>query len=200
VTEIVCLRHAESANVLAGASGAMPDSALTAAGRLQAEAAARLVGPVRRVYASSAVRAVDTAAPIAAAAGVDVVAVPALAEFGVGSRDGEIDAALRRETADVLHAWVVEGNLDRRVADGETGHDVLARMRAALSGIAAAHPADRVAVVGHGGSLTFCLSVLCRLGASLWGAYLPHASPVHVHHDGANWRCEDWPGAAGMGG
>jgi alpha-ribazole phosphatase/probable phosphoglycerate mutase len=118
--EIVCLRHTESANVVAAASGAMLDAPLTDAGRVQAREAVGLVGAVRRVYASSAVRALDTAAPIAAASGVDVVAVPALVEFGVGSRDGEVDAALRRETADVLHAWVVQGDLDRRVADGET--------------------------------------------------------------------------------
>jgi broad specificity phosphatase PhoE len=197
VTEIVCLRHAESANVLAGASGAMLDSPLTPAGRAQARAAAEAVGAVRAVYASAAVRAVETAAPIALAHGVDVVALPGLVEFGVGARDGEIDAALRRETADVLHAWVVEGDLDRRVGDGETGHAVLARMRGAFADIAAAHPGERVALVGHSGSLTLCVSVLCGLGASVWGAHLPHASPVHVVRDGTGWRCSDWPGLPG---
>jgi broad specificity phosphatase PhoE len=37
--EIVCLRHGESENVLAGASGAVPEASLTEHGRTQARAA-----------------------------------------------------------------------------------------------------------------------------------------------------------------
>lgn len=188
--ELVCLRHAESANVLAGVSGAVPDAPLTDHGR--AQAAAAQVGPVVRVYASTAVRAYDTGRAL----GDQVVQLPELAEVGIGSREGHADPALRRETADVLRAWVVTGDLDRRVADGETGHEVLARMTDALDRIARRHPDARVAVVGHVGSLTLALSVLCRLGASVWGTPLPHAVAFPVLRDGARWHCPAWPGTA----
>jgi len=54
--EILCLRHAESENVLAGASGVVPLAPLTERGRAQAAALAGEVW-VSRVYASRAVRA-----------------------------------------------------------------------------------------------------------------------------------------------
>jgi alpha-ribazole phosphatase/probable phosphoglycerate mutase len=102
--EIVCLRHAESENVLAGASGAVPHAPLTAHGRRQAAA---LHLAVSRTYASSALRARQTAELI----GPPVTVLAELAEVGISAREGEIDAALRRETADVLRAWVVDGDL-----------------------------------------------------------------------------------------
>jgi alpha-ribazole phosphatase/probable phosphoglycerate mutase len=184
---LTCLRHAESENVVAGASGALPDAPLTVRGEAQARAV--LIG-TGTVYASAAVRARRTA-ELLGGGGHRVVVRPGLAEFGIGAREGVVDAALRRETADVLHAWVVAGDLDRRVADGETGHQVLARMTAVLTEIAAAG-AD-AGLVGHVGSLTLTLSVLCRLGGTVWGAPLPHAVPFAVRWDGDRWECPQWP-------
>ena len=91
----------------------------------------------------------------------------------------------------MLRAWVVDGDLDRRVADGETGHDVLARMTAALTRIAAG--GGRPALVGHVASLTLAISVLCGLGGAVWGAPLPHAAPFPVRWDGSRWHCPRWP-------
>ena len=194
-TEIVCLRHAESENVVTGASGAVPLSPLTDRGRDQARRAAadpRLAG-VRLVYASTALRARQTAELLAGELGAEVVLRPDLVEIGIGDQEGVVDAALRRETADVLAAWVVAGELDRRVADGETGHDVLDRVRRTLAAVAAEHAGRRVALVGHVGSLTLAVSVLCGLGGSVWGAPLPHAVPFLVAGDGERWRCDRWP-------
>jgi broad specificity phosphatase PhoE len=185
--EIVCLRHAESENFLAGASGAVPLAPLTERGRAQAAALADEVR-VSRVYASRAVRARQTAEVLDA----PLTVLPQLAEVGIGRREGQIDAALREETAEVLRAWVVDGELDRRVADGENGHDVLTRMTAALTRVA--EEGGSPAVIGHVGSLTVALSVLCGLGAEVWGAPLPHAVPFVVHWDGTRWHCPRWPG------
>ena len=194
-TEIVCLRHAESENVVTGASGALPLSPLTKLGRDQARRAAgdpRLAG-VRLVYASTALRARHTAELLAGELGAEVVLRPGLVEIGIGHQEGVVDAALRRETADVLAAWVVDGDLDRRVADGETGHQVPDRVRRTLTAIAAEHAGGRVALVGHVGSLTLAVSVACGLGGSVWGAPLPHAVPFLVSVDGGRWRCDRWP-------
>ena len=185
--EIVCLRHAESENVLAGASGVVPLAPLTERGRAQAAALADGVR-VSRVYASRAVRARQTAEVLDA----PVTVLPQLAEMSIGRREGQIDAELREETAEVLRSWVVDGDLDRRVADGETGHEVLTRMTTALARVAA--EGGSPAVIGHVGSLTLALSVLCGLGGAVWGAPLPYAVPFVVHWDGSRWHCPRWPG------
>ena len=186
-TEVVCLRHAESANLVAGVSGAVPVAPLTARGFRQAAAVAAALAGIDRVYASSALRARQTAAAL----GVEVVARDELVEIGLGGQEGSTDPALRRETADVLRAWVVDGELDRRVADGESGHEVLARMTAGLREVAAFD--GRAALVGHVGSLTLAVSVLCGLGAEVWGRPLPPAVPFGIGWDGRRSHCPQWP-------
>jgi broad specificity phosphatase PhoE len=195
IAELVFLRHAESENVVAGASGAIPMAPLTDRGREQAAHAAAdpAVAAARVLYASTAVRVRQTAEIIARTKGAAVIFLPELVEVGIGGAEGVVDATLRRETAVVLEAWVVDGDLERRIADGETGHDVLARMRTALDGIAAEHAGERAAVIGHVGSLTLALSVLCGLGSAVWGAPLPHAVPFAVQVEGPRWSCKDWP-------
>jgi alpha-ribazole phosphatase/probable phosphoglycerate mutase len=186
-----CLRHAESENVTAGIAGAVPGSPLTDRGHRQAVDAARVLAPITAVYASTALRARQTARALTDLA---VTAMPELAEVGIGSQEGTTDPAVRAQTAEVLHAWVVEGDLTRRVADGETGHEVVARVTAAFRTIGTRHPGETVAVVGHVASLTVALGQLCGLGARMWGTPLPHAQPFLVEWDGRTWRCPALPG------
>ncbi|MDP4507167.1 histidine phosphatase family protein [Nonomuraea turcica] len=192
---MLCLRHGESENVIARVSGALPLAGLTPKGRLQAaEAAQRLVPEgVARIYASTAVRAQQTAEIIAQALSVDVVLVPDLVEVGIGRLEGTTDPATRARTADVLRSWIVEGRLGEAVGDGEDGHAVTSRVVAALTAIAAEHAGETIAVVGHVASLTTGLSPLCGLGERVWGAPLPHAVPFAVEYDGHSWRCPSWP-------
>jgi broad specificity phosphatase PhoE len=180
---IWCLRHAEAEHVALGTAGAVPTALLTARGRRQALAAARQLAaePIARIYASTAMRARQTAALLATVPGLRVTALPELVEVGC--------------TADELRAWVVEQDLGRRAADGETGQQVVARVTAAFQQIARSHPEETVAVVGHTASLTVALSRLCALGAAVWGTPLLHARPFLVAWDGRAWRCPTWPAA-----
>lgn len=188
-----CLRHGESANVTGRVAGRVPMAALTEHGVEQAVDAGRALAgePIRVAYASTALRTRQTAARLAA--DLEVVAMPELAEVDIGAREGSTDPVVHTRTAQVLRAWVVDGDLTRRVADGETGHDVVARIRAALHRIAITHPGATVAVVGHVASLTAGLSVLCGLGARVWGTPLPPARPFLVRGDGRTWHCPAWP-------
>jgi broad specificity phosphatase PhoE len=192
-----CLRHAESENVTNGTAGAVPAAPLTARGHRQALDAARVLAdePITRVYSSTAMRARQTAGHLAADLGV--TAMPELVEVGIGTHEGTSDPAIRARTAEVLHAWVVEQDLEQRVADGETGHQVVARVTAAFQKIAGAHRGETVAVVGHVAGLTVTLGRLCVLGSRVWGTPLPHARPFLVVWDGHAWHCPAWPGAAG---
>lgn len=190
-----CLRHAESENVTATRAGALPNAPLTAYGHDQTVRAARTLAdePISNVYSSTALRALETAQPLATAHDLQVHPMPGLVEIGIGRHEGSSDPAVRARTAEVLRAWVVDGRLDERVADGETGHEVLARTTTTLQRIAERHKGETVAVVGHVGSLTLALSHLCSLGASVWGAPLPHAEPFLVEWDGGGWNCSAWP-------
>jgi alpha-ribazole phosphatase/probable phosphoglycerate mutase len=191
-----CLRHGESRDVVDRVAGAMPSAPLTAHGRDQAVDAARSLAAERivRVYASSALRAEQTASLFARIADVEVTVLADLAEVGVGEHEGSRDPAIHARTADVLRAWVVDGDLDQRVGDGESGHEVLARMTSAFQAIADEHAGRTVALVGHVGSLTVALSVLCGLGSRVWGTPLEHARPFRIEWDGKAWRCPAWPG------
>ena len=131
------------------------------------------------IYASPLLRARRTAELLASTRGLRITAVPELVE-------ADCDAG-------VLRAWVVDRDLGRRAADGEMGHQVLARVTAALRTIVDAHPGETVAVVGHVASLTVALGTLCALGAGVWGTPLPHARPFLVEWDGRAWRCPAWP-------
>jgi len=191
-----CLRHGESQNVAGEVAGSVPSAALTECGGQQALRAARVLAsvPIRGVYASTALRAQQTARPLAAAHGLQVSTVAELSEVGIGRHEGSTDPAVRRRTAEVLRAWVVDGDLTQRVANGESGHEVLARVAATFHRIAARHPGETVAVVGHVASLTVALGQLCGLGAAMWGTPLPHAVPFRIDWDGARWHCAEWPG------
>jgi broad specificity phosphatase PhoE len=185
-----CLRHAESEHAIAGTAGAVPPAPLiregtplTARGRQQALAAAQALSaePLTRIYSSTALRARQTAALLAPTPGLPITALPELVEVYC--------------TADELRTWIVEQDLGRRVAGGETGHQVVARVTTAFRTIARAHPGETVAVVGHVASLTVALGRLCALGPRVWGTPLPHARPFLVEWDGHAWRCPAWPGA-----
>jgi broad specificity phosphatase PhoE len=194
VARLICLRHGESANVINRQAGALPGAPLTARGRDQAAAAAARLHDQHAgtVYASSAIRSRQTAAIIASALGLEVAVLPGLSEVGLGSKEGATDPATRRLVAQVLRAWIVDGDLSARVADGESGHDVAARVTAALTRIATASTGQPAIVIGHVASLTTGISALCRNGPVLWGAPLPHAVPFPLTRRGPRWHVQ-WP-------
>ena len=192
---LYCLRHGESANVLARAAGVLPTAGLTDRGREQASVAATALAtePIAGVYASSALRAQQTAEIIARAHGRRPTIMADLAEVGIGKLEGATDAATRARTAEVLRSWVVDGDLDPRVGDGEDGHAVVDRMTRALTAIADSQPGATAVVVGHVASLTVALATICHPGTEIWGAPLPYAVPFLVERTPDGWRCPAWP-------
>jgi alpha-ribazole phosphatase/probable phosphoglycerate mutase len=194
-SRLVCLRHGESTNVVAGAAGVLATARLTARGRGQSAVAATTLAsePVAGRCASSALRARQTAEIIGSTYGMRPTIMADLDEVGIGALEGATDPATRARTAEVLRSWVVDGDLDRRVADGEDGHAVVDRMTRALTAIADAHAGATAVVVGHVASLTAVLATICHLGTEVWGAPLPHAVPFIVVRTADGWRCPSWP-------
>lgn len=193
-TRLFCLRHGESENVLTGTAGVVPAAPLTRRGWDQAITAADVLGPesITKIYSSTAVRARDTANVIGHILGVETILMPELLEVGIGRAEGATDQTTRASTAEALRTWIVERDLSARVADGETGHDVVARVSSALTTIAFDHQRQTVAVVGHVASLTVTLNELCKLCGRVWGTPLPYAVPFLLEHDTDSWSCA-WP-------
>jgi alpha-ribazole phosphatase/probable phosphoglycerate mutase len=192
-----CLRHAQAENVTAGIAGSAPDPPLTTHGRHEAIAAVQTLAgeAITRIYSSTELRARQTAELLATVLAVDVEAMPELVEVGIGEHEGTTDPAIRARIAPMISAWIVDGNLSLRIADGESGQRVVARVATAFQTIASTHAGETVVVVGHVASLSVALSRLCALGATTWGEPLPHALPFVVEWDGRVWRCPAWPGA-----
>ena len=154
MTSFLLLRHGETVWNRAGRLQGWQDSPLSEAGCVQAEAlAARLADePVDLLVASDLGRTRETAAPIAARLGLDVVSDAGLRERCYGELEGltwaEIEHAHPR-----AYARLVARDADYVVAGGESATQFRARVVAALERLAREHPGASVAVVTHGGVL-----------------------------------------------
>lgn len=140
--EFLLVRHGQTQCSLRGLICGECGSELTAAGRAMAKMLAAALGPVRRVVASPAARATQTAAMIAAPD--PVVEDLRLAETNFGIWEGQRVHDLARTR--VYQAWVRDPVIFRPPG-GEAGATVLARALAALLDYGI--NGDRVAIVSH---------------------------------------------------
>jgi broad specificity phosphatase PhoE len=143
VTTILLARHGETDWNREGRFQGWADPPLNDKGRAQAQALAeQLAGlPFDAVYSSDLRRAHETALIVAEPHAVPVVVDPGLREIDVGSWSG-----LTRPEIDARFPGAEHH-------DGETREEHLARVLATVERIAAAHPAERILIVSHGGSL-----------------------------------------------
>lgn len=155
--QIYLVRHGETEwNAVRRVQG-HSDSALSARGRQQADAlAARLRGlPIRAIYSSDLTRALDTAAPIAAALGLSVVPTAALREKSYGGWEGLTEDEIQAADPEGWRRYHVERQLDYPIPGGETWEQVQTRIVGVLHQVLADHggPEEAALLVGHGGSL-----------------------------------------------
>jgi probable phosphoglycerate mutase len=152
--ELLLVRHAEPERIEDADGPADPP--LQERGRRQAEALAAWLVPERLdgVWSSPLRRAMETAAPVAAAHAVDVVIDDELAEF-----DREATSYIPYEelkaTRDERFLAMVEGRLENYDIDPATFQ---ADVVAAIERVIAANPGKVVAVVCHGGVINAYLA------------------------------------------
>jgi broad specificity phosphatase PhoE len=156
---ILLVRHGQStANAAGAVSSAAPGPDLSDLGREQAEALAAELGGDRidAVYASTLVRAQQTAAPLAARLGLDVVVREGLQEIEAGDLEDRTDEEALRGYVLPLIAWA-GGDLTASAPGAPDGHAFFERFDAAIADIVALHRDDAdgdddvtVVVVGHG--------------------------------------------------
>ncbi len=198
MTTLILIRHGETEWNREGRIQGHLDSALTTEGIAQAEACARRLAAEQfhALYASDLPRVQHTAAILNAPFKLTVNSREDLRErcFGIGegltyaemdSRHPEVFSRSRALDPD----YAIEG--------GETRRQFHARVRGALTDIAAAHPGERVLVVTHGGVLGVVYRWLNNLPiASAHTVEIPNVAYNRVIIDGDAWRLDVWADTA----
>jgi broad specificity phosphatase PhoE len=185
-TTLVVARHGEAEYESSEWNG--EGGSLTLLGRKQAvDLADGLAGRrVAHVWTSTLARAVQTAEIVAARLGVGVTTRLGLCEFGPGGLSGPRDLDPFVET---YVRWM-NGELDVRLPDGETGREVADRFGAVLREIADAHPGETVLVVSHGGAVGLGVPAIARMDAEQ--KPLGNCDTVEVLADADGWVCTRW--------
>lgn len=172
---LVLIRHGETPWNAAGRLQGVIDIELSAHGHWQAQRVATQLKaePIAAVISSDLARAAQTAAPLAAALGLEVELEPRLRERNYGIFEGKTYAELasthpeewaRHQAREV--DWVVPG--------GESIGAVRDRVLAALAELALRYEGSSLAVVAHGG----VLDVIYRAATGFpWQAQRTHALP-----------------------
>lgn len=149
--ELVLVRHALPVRIDATPDGAPADPHLAPRGLAQAD---RIVEALRldvvtAVYSSAAARAVQTAAPLAGALGLEPVVEPGLAEFDVQQSSYVPVEELKAAGDPRWHALRL-GELAGTGVDPVAFREVVV---AAVEGIVAAHPGGRAVLFAHSGTI-----------------------------------------------
>jgi probable phosphoglycerate mutase len=170
---------------------------LSPQGREQAKALAARLAPERiaRVWSSPLARAVQTAEIVAGVLGVDVVVREGLREFGVGDHAGGTgDSDPFRET---FASWQ-SGDFDARIPGAESGTEVIGRVGAVVSEVAAAHRGEAALVISHGGAICMAVPVLAANLVPTHAVVLPLANcdVVALEADADGWVARSWAGQA----
>lgn len=163
-TRIVAIRHGETTwNVDTRIQGHL-DIPLNATGRQQASRMAQALrdDPIAAVYASDLTRAWQTAEFLGRAHGLEVTAEKGLRERGFGDFEGKTFAE--------IEALLPEQSLRWRKREPEFappgGESLLAlhrRVVEAAERLAARHPGELIALVGHGGVMDVLYRAATRL-------------------------------------
>lgn len=148
-TTFLLVRHADHELLGKVLAGRMAGVSLSAAGRQQAEKLARHFGQsgIAMVQSSPRQRALETARPIAAAAGLPCETAAALDEIDFGTWTGKRFDEL---TADARWKAWNEARGASRAPDGENMREVQGRIMAHLERLSAAHAGDQLVLVSHG--------------------------------------------------
>jgi len=126
------------------------------------------------VYASSLKRAQQTAEPVVAGRGLELLIEPDVAEFDKDSSE-YVPVEELKAANDPRWKAMVAGEME-----GMEDHELFAtRTIAGVNRIIDAHRGDRVAVVCHGGVINAYLSHLLGLESGLRGFFYPNYTSIH---------------------
>jgi broad specificity phosphatase PhoE len=193
---LVLVRHGQTtANAEGMLDTRLPGRPLTEWGHWQAaELAQRLADePVVAVYASRALRAQQTAQPVAAMHGLAAQTLDGVHEVFIGDLEGCQTPEAHRSLHELYHSWHY-GDLEAARPGGETGKQVLDRYLADVAAIRSAHREGTAVLVSHGAATRLAVVALAVNvdGSFAEPRYLANAATVLLEADGTGWRCVRW--------
>jgi broad specificity phosphatase PhoE len=173
----------------------LPWHPLTEAGHQQAaDLAQRLAGePVVAVYASRALRAQQSAQPIAARHRLSTQILDGVHEVFIGDLEGCQTPEDHRILHELYRTWHY-GDLEAARPGGESGKQVLDRYLNDVAEIRCAHRDGTAVLVSHGAATRLAV---VALAANVEGSFaaarlLPNAATVLLEANGTGWRCLRW--------
>jgi probable phosphoglycerate mutase len=178
---LILVRHGESVwNVEQRVQG-QTCRGLTDHGRAQAERTAEVVAARvtdALLITSDLGRCRDTAAPLAAALGMDPIVDVALRERSFGSWEGFTREDLEREDPERYRRWRAGEDVIAEVG-GESDVDLRRRSSGVFSDLLAQDGPDTVVAVTHGGTIWFGVHELLGLSGARLG-YVDNASVTEL--------------------
>jgi len=163
-TRIIAIRHGETTwNVDTRIQGRL-DIPLNATGRVQAARMAQALKnePITAVYASDLVRAWETAQYLGSVRGLQVNAETGLRERGFGDFEGKTFAEIEALLPEQSRRWR-KRDPEFAPSGGESLVTLSQRVTEAAERLAARHPGELIALVGHGGVMDVLYRAATRL-------------------------------------
>ena len=163
-TRIIAIRHGETSwNVDTRIQGQL-DLPLSANGRWQAERLAHALRgePIQAIYASDLTRAWETAQYLSQTHGRQVIKEPGLRERGFGDFEGKTFAEIEALLPEQSMRWR-RRDPEFSPLGGESLVALSARVVEAAERLAARHPGEQIALVGHGGVMDVLYRAATRL-------------------------------------
>lgn len=201
--QIWFIRHAESEINVPGAPRPVPDGGmsypLTRKGVEQAKALAETLAgvPIRALYTSTHLRAVQTADALAFQHGLTLTLAPEAVEIDLGVRP---DAAedTRAVYLDLARKWTLDKDFDARHGEGESFAEVQRRFLPFVREIMNRHAHDSgvVVIMAHGATLGFMVPVLAgNVPADFVLRHpLPNTGIIKTELRDSRLHCSEWVG------
>lgn len=163
-TRLLLVRHGQTALSREDIFCGVTEVPLTATGRIQAQCLAeRLRGErIEALYSSPQQRALETAAPIAAALALEIQTRDALREMDFGRWENRSRVDIAREYPRELAVWE-RGSWMARPPGGETQQAVIARIVPCILELLAAHAGQTILLVSHKSALRLLVGHLLNM-------------------------------------
>ena len=163
-TRLYLIRHGQTSDSVQGRCIGSTDAPLSAAGTACAERLAEAFGrlPIDAVYSSRLQRAIATAAPLAARAGLEVRLASGLAEIDFGALEGLTFDEVASRHPDLYQRWMTAPT-QVHFPGGESYAELKLRAVASMTEILARHRGSNVVAVSHGGPIRAILASILEM-------------------------------------
>jgi len=203
VTALVFIRHGETEWNRQQRFQGQIDVPLNDIGRAQAERLGQRLAAERpdAFYSSDLSRALQTAAPLAAAWAMAPLPVPGLREQAFGVLEGLTVPTIQARHPGLWAQWLVHDGDFALPSGGESLRQFHRRVLAAVNELAAAHAGQRVAILTHGGVLDMLWRTAQDLPISgLRTCDIPNTGINRFRWKGGALQIETWADAAHLDG